>query len=58
MCGEDGTQRVVYKLKEEHAKRGDRNIRERKKAQTEQEERKKAKELYRLRKQKRSLRQL
>ena len=30
MCGEDGTQRVVYKLKEEHEK-GDRNIRERKK---------------------------
>ena len=58
MCGEDGTQRVVYKLKEEHAKRGGRNIRERKKTQTEQEERKKAKELYRLRKQKRSLRQL
>ena len=22
MCGEDGTQRVIYKLKEEHAKRG------------------------------------
>ena len=41
----------VYKLKEEHAKKEDRNIRERKKAQTEQEERKKAKELYRLRKQ-------
>jgi len=46
VCGEDGTQRVVYKLKEEHVKRGDRNIRERKKAQIEQEERKKAKELY------------
>ena len=58
MYSEDGTQRMVYKLKEEHAKRGDRNIRERKKAQTEQEECKKAKELYRLRKQKRSLRQL
>ena len=33
VCSEDGTQRVVYKLKEEHAKEGDRNkqIKERKK---------------------------
>ena len=58
MCGEDGTQRVVYKLKEEHAKRGDRNIRERKKAQTEKEERKKRKRTVSITKTKRSLRQL
>ena len=25
MCGEDGIQRGVYKLKEEHAEKGDRN---------------------------------
>ena len=25
MCGKDGTQRGVYKLKEEHEKKGDRN---------------------------------
>ena len=29
MCGEDGTQMVVYKLKEEHAK-GDRNKKKKK----------------------------
>ena len=44
MCGEDGTQRVVYKLREEHAQREDRNKkRKERKAQTEEGERKKQK---------------
>ena len=42
MCGEDGTQRVVYKLKEEHA-REDRNKIERKKTETKEEEQKEKK---------------
>ena len=41
MCGEDGTQRGIYKLKEEHEERGDRN-RKRKERKT-QTERKRAK---------------
>ena len=41
MCGEDGTQKMVYKLKEEHVKGGIGNIRERKKAQIVEEEQKK-----------------
>ena len=40
MCGEDETQRVVYKLKEEHA-RGDRNKIERKKIEKKEEQKKK-----------------
>ena len=58
VCCEDGTQRVIYKLKEEHAKKGDRNIRERKKAQTEQENVKKSKRTVSITKTKRSLCQL
>ena len=47
MCGEDGTQRVVYKLKEEHArKRGEQKKKERKHRQKKREKREK--ELYRL----------
>ena len=42
VCGEDATQRVVYKLKEEHA-RGDRKKIERKKTETKEEERKEKK---------------
>ena len=42
MCGEDGTQKVIYKLKEEHAK-GDENIKEKRKGKTEEEEREKQK---------------
>ena len=43
MCGEDGRQRVVYKLKEEHTRR-DRNKKGKKrKAQTKEEEQKKRK---------------
>ena len=40
VCGEDRTQKMVYKLKEEHVKE-DRDRRKRKKAQTEGGEQKK-----------------
>ena len=44
MCGEDGTQRVVYKLKEEHAKRGgSEQKRKERKTQTKEEEQKERK---------------
>ena len=46
MCGEDGTQRVVYKLKEEHAEEGsedNKKKREKRKAKTEEEKREKRK---------------
>ena len=46
MCGEDGTQRVVYKLKEEHAEGGAEQKRKKKKerkTQTKEEEEKKRK---------------
>ena len=41
MCGEDGTQMVVYKLKEEHAEGGIGRLK--KKANTEEEKREKQK---------------
>ena len=41
MYGEDGTQRVVYKLKEEHARRGG-NKKKKKKKKREQRQRKKS----------------
>ena len=51
MCGEDGRQRVVYKLKEEHARKEDRN-RKKKKEKHRQRERAKReeRELYQLQK--------
>ena len=42
MCGENGTQRGVYKLKEEHAERGDRK-RKKKKTQRKEGEQKERK---------------
>ena len=44
MCGEDGTQRVVYKLKEECAKKGgSEQKRKKRKTQTKEEEQKERK---------------
>ena len=48
MCGEDGTQRVVYKLKEEHAGKGHqkdnkKEKKEKRKEKTEDEKREKQK---------------
>ena len=43
MCGEDGRQRVVYKLKEEHAKKGDREKEKERKRQTKKKEQKERK---------------
>ena len=44
MCGEDGTQRGVYKLKEEHAEKGIGTEKEKeRKAQTKEEEQKERK---------------
>ena len=43
MCGEDGTQRVVYKLKEEHAEGGSEQKRKERKTQTKEEEQKERK---------------
>ena len=51
VCGEDGTQRVVYKLKEEHAKEGSKQKKKKEKHRLEKENVKKEKELYRLPKQ-------
>ena len=45
MCGEDGTQKIVYRLKEEHVRKGLEQKRK-KKVQTKEEERKKRQELY------------
>ena len=44
MCGKDGTQRGVYKLKEEHEKGGLRRKKERKKNKKRKVERKKGEE--------------
>ena len=47
MCGEDGTQRGIYKLKEEHEERGSKQKKEREKNTDKKEERKsREKELY------------
>ena len=43
MCGEDGTQRGVYKLKEEHAEERSEQKRKERKAQTKEEEQKERK---------------
>ena len=49
MCGEDGTQRVVYKLKEEHAEGGAEQKRKKKEKHRQKKKKKKReKELYRL----------
>ena len=46
MCGEDGRQRVVYKLKEEHARRGSEQKRKKKKNIDREKEQKERKESY------------
>ena len=52
MCGEDGTQRVVYKLKEEHAEGGSEQKRKERKHKQKKNNKKREKELYRLPKKK------
>ena len=47
MCGEDGTQRGVYKLKEEHAERGsEQKKKKREKHRQKKKSKKREKELY------------
>ena len=47
MCGKDGTQRGVYKLKEEHAERGsEQKKKKREKHRQKKKSRKREKELY------------